>query len=198
MRASLWLAPFALILAFPVAESQHAGGSGGSSLAVAPKEATQFDFLLGQWELDVKPKAVGLAQRIHGVPKLQGTWKATRAFEGWGIEDELRIADQGGTLRAYTKSMRVYDPATLRWNATSLDVFRSHITTGTAEFKDGSMTALSDGRDTDGKAYRGRVRYLDITASSFKYQQDRSYDGGKTWDDVTLTITARRVADPSR
>ena len=44
----------------------------------APAEAKQFDFLLGQWELEVHPKVSSLAAMIHGTPKLVGTWKAWR------------------------------------------------------------------------------------------------------------------------
>ncbi|MEO8460455.1 MAG: hypothetical protein ABI451_07995, partial [Dokdonella sp.] len=58
-----------------------------------PAEAKQFDFLIGQWELDVKPKINSLIAMVHGTPKLVGTWKATRAFDGFGIDDEVHIID---------------------------------------------------------------------------------------------------------
>ena len=76
------------------AQAQHGGGVPQSR--TAPAEAAQFAFLIGQWELAVHPAASNLAQKIHGVPKLVGTWKAWRAFDGFGVEDEMRITDESG------------------------------------------------------------------------------------------------------
>ena len=62
----------------------------------APAEARQFDFLVGQWELEVKPKVNAMIAMFHGTPKLAGSWKAWRALDGFGIEDEVRIVDASG------------------------------------------------------------------------------------------------------
>ena len=64
--------------------AQHGGAS--PSIATPPREATQFDFLIGQWDLVAKPAATTLAMRIHGAPRFVGSWKAWRAFDGFGIE----------------------------------------------------------------------------------------------------------------
>ena len=71
---------FALILPCS-ARAQHGAGTSPAPVS-APAEARQHDFLVGQWELVVKVPPAGLAQRIHGVPRLVGTWKAWRAFDG--------------------------------------------------------------------------------------------------------------------
>jgi len=56
------------------------------------------------------------------------------------------------------------------------------------------MVILGQGTDEEGKAFQTRTRYYDITPAAFKYQQDRSSDGGKTWDEGTLKIAAKRIA----
>ena len=63
-----------------LAHAQHGGT--GSSLpgTAAPAEAAQFDFLVGQWELEVTPKVGGLGAMIHGAPRLVGSWKAWRCY----------------------------------------------------------------------------------------------------------------------
>ena len=65
-----------------LARGQH--GDGAAPSRIAPRDASQFDFFIGQWELVVKPAATTLAARIHGAPKLLGSWKAWRTLDGWG------------------------------------------------------------------------------------------------------------------
>jgi hypothetical protein len=180
-----------LLMLSGTARAQHGGGA---AMRTAPAEAAQFAFLVGQWELTVKPAAQGLAQKIHGVPKLVGTWKAWRAFDGFGVEDELRITDESGNPRTLSHAMRYYDATVKRWNTSALDVYRGVFTTSTAQWRDGMMTGTSRGVDADGKAYLTRARYSDITPTSFRFRQDRSEDGGATWTEGVLTIDAKRVA----
>lgn len=180
-----------LFLAPALLAAQH--GPGGPPVRAAPAEAKQFDFLLGQWELAVKPQATTLAGRIHGVPEMLGTWKAWRALDGWGITDELRITDASGNPRVLSYSVRMYDAATRRWNTSAADVYRNAFSSATAEWHDGRMTSSSSGTDPDGKTYLTRSRYAGITSTMFRYEQERSVDDGKTWT-RTLVIEARRVA----
>jgi hypothetical protein len=172
--------------------AQHSVGN--QQAPAAPPEARQHDFLVGQWELVVKVPAVGLAQKIHGTPRLAGTWKAWRAFDGFGIEDELRITDAAGNPLSLSHAMRYYDRAARSWNVTLLDVYRGKVSAATAEWKDGRMTQSSRGTDQEGKPALIRSRFFDITPTSFRWQQDRSTDEGKTWKEGTLRVEAKRVA----
>jgi hypothetical protein len=182
-----------VLLAFPsITVAQHGGGAEPTS-NVAPQEATQFDFLVGQWDLIVKPTVNTLAAKIHGAPKMLGTWKAWRALDGWGVEDELRITDAAGNPRSLSHAVRFYDATSRRWRTSGLEVYRGVFSNSTAEWKAGTMTTMGAGTDGDGKAYVSRTRYTDITGTSFKFRQERSYDSGTTWEE-TLQIEAKRVA----
>lgn len=192
MTARSTMALLALLTLPTVAPAQH-GGATGPAVPTPPREATQFDFLVGQWELDVHPQATTVAQRMHGMPNLIGTWKAWRALDGWGVEDEMRITDASGNPLAMSHTVRFYDVGAKHWSNSTLDVYRARYSMGTAESQDGSITVTTQGTDTDGKAYVSRTRYYDVTPSSFKYQADRSYDAGKTWNAV-LKMDAKRVA----
>ncbi|HEU5217899.1 MAG TPA: hypothetical protein VFU23_04530, partial [Gemmatimonadales bacterium] len=173
--------------------AQH-GGVRAAPAPTVPPEAKQYDYLIGQWELIVKLPPQGLAQRIHGVPKLAGTWKAWRAFDGFGIEDELSITDAAGNPVGLNHSLRIYDRAARQWSITGLDVYRAKFLPATAEWKDGAMNQTSRGVDPDGKPYLSRTRIYDITPTTFRFKQDRSYDEGKSWTEGTLVIEARRVS----
>lgn len=184
----------AVLLATPGAlAAQHKGDRAAPALS-APREATQFDFLIGQWELTVTPKVSGLAARIHGSPRLLGTWKAWKAFDGFGIEDELRIIDASGNPSALSHALRVFDASGRHWAITSLDVYRTRFATASAEWKNGEMISTSNGTDAEGKPMVVRSRFHAITASRFRFQQDRSTDAGRTWNEGVLRIEAKRVA----
>ncbi len=173
--------------------AQHAGG-GAPPQTTAPREASQFDFLVGQWDLTVRPLVPGLAARIHGSPRLGGTWKAWRSLDNWGVEDDLRIVDGSGNPMSLGHSVRVYDATAQKWSQTTLDVYRARFTAATAEWQGNRMVLTGHGTDAEGKAYVLRTTFSDITATAFKFQQDRSYDDGRTWTEGVLRIEARRTA----
>ncbi len=175
-----------------MAAAQHGGTA--PRIAAPPAEARQYDFLIGQWELTVTPKASGLAQRIHGAPKFGGTWKAWRAFDGWGIEDELRIVDGSGNPASFTHAMRFYDATAKSWTQTQLDVYRGRFTPSTAVWDGKAMTATTPATDPDGKPVLMRSRFHSVTPTSFRWQQDRSTDNGRTWDEGVLRIDGKRTA----
>jgi hypothetical protein len=189
-----WPLAAAVLLAFPAtANAQHGHGS-PPPVPTAPREATQFDFLVGQWEVIAKPHVSGLAARIHGSPKLPGVWKAWRGLDGWGIEDQLRLTDSSGNPRLLSLTLRVWDASAQCWSQSALDVYWSKFTTSTAVWRDGEMHVTGGGTDTEGRAFRSRTRFHDIEADSFRMQQDRSYDDGRTWEEEFLVIEAKRVA----
>ena len=192
MLARRLLVVLAMIVVARSAQAQHGGGQPAPS-HTAPPEAAQYNFLVGQWDLVVKPAATGLGQKIHGTPKLIGTWKGWRDFDGWGVESELRITDASGNPMSLSRAMHYYDATTKKWKSVGLDVYRGVVSNGVAELRGSVMVSNSAGRDADGKAYLSRSRYADIKPDSFTYVQERSMDNGKTWD-TNLTIEAKRTA----
>lgn len=199
MLRPLRLAVLAVILTAGRLTAQHSGG-GAPPIPAPPAEAAQFDFLVGEWDLAVKVPAPSLAARIHGLaPKLRGVWKGWRGLDGFGIEDELRITDEAGNPRSFSHAVRYFDPVNRRWATTGLDVYRGRTSTGTAQWNGREMLVTTNGTDLDGKPVVSRSRWYDITPAGFKFVQDRSTDGGKTWAEGTIRIDAKRVgASPAR
>ncbi|MDQ2767949.1 MAG: hypothetical protein M3Y30_12435 [Gemmatimonadota bacterium] len=171
--------------------AQHGGGEALNTRA--PREASQFDFLVGDWELVVTPKVAGLVARIHGVPRLRGSWKGVRALDGWGLEDDLHVADESGNPIAYTHFLRVYDATAKHWIVSAIDVYRQRLTTSSAQWLNGEMLTIADAIDPDGKPYRLRTHITSITPTTFHYSQDVSHDGGATWELDHLVMEAKRA-----
>jgi hypothetical protein len=191
MHARPWIIAAMLVLSVGKARAQHGGAPAPNR--TPPAEAAQFNFLVGQWELTVKPAATTFAQKIHGTPKLTGIWKAWRALDGWGVEDEMRITDASGNPMMLSQAVRLYDPATRKWKSSTIDAYRGLISTSLAEWRKPEMITTSQGTDQEGKSYLSRARYTDISPTGFVFIQQRSTDNGKTWND-NLTIEAKRVA----
>lgn len=156
-------------------------------------EARQFDFLIGQWELDVRPKADSLMAKIHGAPKLTGMWKAWRAFDGFGVDDEIRIIDTSGNPVALSHAMRAYSNADGGWLVANLDVYRGRVAESKGQWQGGEMVLNGKGTDPEGKPVLTRAHFSNITADGFRVQNDRSADNGATWDEAVLVIDAKRV-----
>ena len=195
VRSALLALVASVIVTAPV-RAQHSAESAADQLP--PREAVQFDFLVGDWELVGKPVAKTLAERIHGVRELRGTWKAHREFDGRGVEDELRLTDRAGNPRAVLHSMRVYDPAARHWLVTGLDPYRPAFSSSVAEWRGAEMIVTGSGADQDARAFVTRSKYFDITPTSFRFSQERSYDGGRTWSNAGVGIEAKRAVTTPR
>lgn len=183
-----------LSLALALAGSAHAQHGGSGAAAVAPAEAAQFDFLVGQWELEVTPKVSGLAAMIHGAPRLVGSWKAWKAFDGHGLDDELRIVDASGNPVSLSHSQRVFDAKGKRWLVSGLDVYRARFGSSSGQWQGGEMRLEGSGQNAEGKPVLTRTRFFEITPERFKMRQDRSHDNGASWEEGTLTVVAKRMA----
>jgi len=180
------LLALACAFAAPAAQAQGA--------RAAPPESAQFDFLVGQWELEVTPKVAGLAAMVHGSPRLVGSWKAWRAFDGLGVDDEIRITDASGNPMALSRTLRVYDPKTRQWLLQSLDAYGARFTAGTARWEGGEMRLQGSGVHADGRPYVSRSRFFEIGPDRFRMEQDRSFDNGASWDEGVLKVSAKRVS----
>ncbi|MEC5217987.1 hypothetical protein RCH09_002953 [Actimicrobium sp. GrIS 1.19] len=170
-------------------------GASAASVAAAP-EARQFDFMVGQWQVSGELKVSGAMALFHGNPKLAGGWKAWRAADGQGIEDELTLTDASGTVLSAVHFTRKFSPDENCWKVTGRDTYKGALPTpATARWQGDEILMTSSGTTPEGKHYRNRTHYLAITPVSFRMVQDRSYDEGKSWDTGTMTLDVRRTGN---
>lgn len=197
MRARSLLFVALTLCSLPLEAQQrpsHGAAPAAGPSSAPPREAAQFDFLVGQWSITVKPKATRLAEKIHGVPRLLGTWKAWRALDGFGVQDELRIVDGSGNPNAFSLAVRLWSAAERRWIITASDPYRGRVTSADASWNGKEMLVTGRASAAGETTTRTRSRFTDITPTSFRFVQDRSDDNGKSWDERVLTIEATRVA----
>jgi hypothetical protein len=140
-----------------------------------------FDFLVGHWTV----KHHRLKHRLANSQDWEtfdGTMAASLYLDGQGIVDDNVLNLPGaGAYRAIT--LRAYNPATQKWSIWWLDSRRPDQLDPplVGGFRDGVGTFFTN--DTyDGKSIRVRFIWSEITATSARWEQAFSLDGGLTWE----------------
>jgi hypothetical protein len=160
------LLPLAALLAVLAAPPEN------SSTPVPPPEASQFEFLIGTWDVVEEPN-------LPGVPeKVQGRWTAQRAADGFMVVDEFRISDGEGGTAYLGETYRVYNPSAKRWEFRFVEPYSGTWHEGTA-VKVGDEMHLTQGSPAGGSM--AKIRYYNISRDHFSWISQRSRDGGKTW-----------------
>jgi hypothetical protein len=153
----------------------------------APLSTTQaapsvhdFDFLLGRWTVRHRRLKHRLAHSNEW-ETFSGTCESRSILDGQASIDENIIEAPAGTYRAAT--MRVFDPATKTWAIWWFDSRQPHELDPpvVGAFTDGLGTFFANDR-FQGKPIRVRFIWSDITATSARWQQAFSEDGGVTWE----------------
>ncbi len=143
-----------------------------------PKEASQFDFLLGDW------RARTTRYRPDGseIGGYGGTWRARHLHDTRMVFDEFTALLDDGSEISYMATLRTYSTATQRWEMTFLIAHQPQlISSFSGIFEDGEMKLDGFGRTLEGEPVVARVRFFEITPTSFHWENRVSLDGGDTW-----------------
>jgi hypothetical protein len=146
-----------------------------------------FDFLFGDWRVH------------HRLKRANGEWwefdgtVTNRALMGGAsnVEEHIFTKPSGTT---YGVALRAYDAEQNHWTIWWLD---SRAMSGPLQppnegrFENGVGQFYADFTDS-GKAIRSRLQWSHITATSARWEQAYSYDGGKTWDTNWIMTFERR------
>jgi len=151
-----------------------------ASTSPAPRDgAHDFDFLFGEWTVHNRR----LARRLRGCTEWEEFTATSVARPIWGGAanvDEFHGEPASGVIDGLT--LRVYNPASRQWTLTWASRARGVLDPPVfGEFKDGR------GEFYNQEALEGRFIYVrfiwsEITASSCRWEQAFSDDGGKTWE----------------
>jgi hypothetical protein len=143
-----------------------------------PPEASQFDFLLGEWNTrSTRYRADGSALGGYA-----GTWRARHLHDSRILLDEFTAQLDDGSEISYMATLRTYSTATARWEMTFLIAHQpQRITSFSGVFEDGEMRLDGTGVTLAGLPVLARVRFFDITPTSFEWENRVSLDDGATW-----------------
>ncbi len=142
------------------------------------KEASQFDFWVGNWQLNWKD--------TDGTVKT-GTNVTTKILGGCVIEENFTSGD--GTFIG--RSVSVYNPAKKIWQQTWVD-------------NNGAYMDFTGGKDGDilylqrkvtnkaGKEVIQKMTFTDIKENSFTWNWESSGDNGATWAQIWQILYTRK------
>ena len=136
--------------------------------------ADALDFWLGSWN-------------VVWAGGGRGTNVIRRILDDRVIEEAFDGSDPDGSLKG--RSLSVMD-ANGRWRQTWVDSTGAYLDLVGVEV-DGRIGFQREAV-VDGAAVVQRMVWLDVTAEAFRWQWQRSVDGGATWD-VTWEIDYRRA-----
>ena len=152
----------------------------------APKAAAteaggqhDFDFEVGTWRVHHRVKRPGTGDNWQ---KMEGTCVNRSLMDGQANVEEHRFQRPSGVT--YGVAFRAYDPETRLWAIWWVDQRVPHGPVDPpvkGRFENGVGEFFSDTL-VDGKTIRTRFIWSHITATSARWEQANSEDGGKTWE----------------
>ncbi|REJ78813.1 MAG: DUF1579 domain-containing protein [Acidobacteria bacterium] len=134
-------------------------------------ENNQFDFWVGNWDLEWKSQQGAEQKGTNTISKILGGCVVREEFDG------------GKDLPLKGQSYSMFDPATGRWKQTWVDNQGSYL-----DFvggREGDKMVLSRSfKDRSGNEISQRMVFLNIEKDSLDWIWERSSDGGKSWTEV--------------
>src|SRR5665213_2789822 len=181
----------AAALAFGIATSRYAPAAApaitpyGHKSAQAPRQLSDFSFLVGKWQGSGKTRlADGSYAQFAGV-----TWIGRYILNGTAIADEFHASTADG--KAYLGiSFRQFDTQHHSWIIEYLNVTNSFLRrqvdpgSGSVSVDAGTVVVVS----ADGQT-KFRESYRLTDKNHYTYRAATSRDGGRNWDPTSIEIS---------
>jgi hypothetical protein len=137
-----------------------------------------FDFEFGSWKATLRMQPQPLTASADWVT-YTGTSIVHKLLNGQANVGELEVSS--GSKRIDALTIRMYDSRTQTWSIYFANVHSGLAATPTVGRFDSGRGVFYDTEQVNGKATRVRFVFEDITATSFRFVQSFSADGGKSW-----------------
>ena len=179
------LAVICVMIAFGMPLSAQSKTDAGNTPAQA--HATDFDYLLGDWEFSGVNVQYG---------KMHGYWSVVRLDNPKQIMDEYRVVGPKGEIYYSTTTLRAYNGRRDEWDLVSMEEGSGLQNVGTGRKEGSEMHIDQKFMGPNGNFSILRIRYYNIAADSFSWAADRSSDDGKTWTKNFQTLDVKRIGPP--
>jgi hypothetical protein len=136
----------------------------------------QFDFVIGDWDVDIT---------FNG-NRYNARWHNTWIVDGFVVMQEWRGPYMTGA------EFRAYDPDTNTWSGQN--IYSGQEWRHTTAHRDGETMIVVIEADGPRGPFLNRETYSDITPSSFSMRSELSFDNGATWEPGRYGMTATRAA----
>jgi hypothetical protein len=140
---------------------------------------TDFDFFLCRWHVRNRR----LRERLKGSTdweEFEGTTLAHQILGGLGNLDEITLERASGRLEGMT--VRLYDPRSQEWSLYWADTVQGSLQAPMiGSFKDGRGEFYAQ-EIFEGQHIFSRFIWSNITASSCRWEQAFSVNGGQSWE----------------
>jgi hypothetical protein len=174
--------------------AQSRSDSSRTALQHTPKERDgqhDFDFEIGTWNTHLSRLLHPLTGSTTWV-EYEGTSVVRKVWGGRANLLELEAEGPAGNFQGL--SLRLYNPQSHQWSLNFSNAAGGTLSQPTiGEFKNG-RGEFFDQETLNGRAILVRFVISDITATSCRFEQSFSDDGGKTWE-VNWIATDTRVKD---
>ncbi|MBT3605025.1 MAG: hypothetical protein HN521_18345 [Candidatus Latescibacteria bacterium] len=135
-----------------------------------PKELSQFDFVIGEWDVHIFWRG-----KDGKWVDYNATWRCSRLAGEYMVHQDW----DGPYLKG--SEFKAWDKKKKKWVGHNFYAGGEWAQTE-SEFVNGEMIVFISGVSDDRGRYLNRETYSDISEDSFQMKSDRSYDDGKTWE----------------
>ncbi len=152
-----------LLLTLLASQAAAAQGSPSREAACLAPEHRQFDFWIGEWDVQLpngKPAGINRIEPILGGCALQESWTGVGGLAG--------------------HSYNVYDRSRKLWHQTWVDAQGSLLQLE-GGFAENRMTLQGETRDSAGAPVKNRITWTPGGPDRLRQLWEVSTDGGKTW-----------------
>ncbi|MFD2265141.1 DUF1579 domain-containing protein [Lacibacterium aquatile] len=156
--------------------------------------ANDFDFLLGSW--DIRHRR--LRNRLADDPscdEFTGYSQIRKSFGGLGNFDESVLHLPGGTYVGVT--IRLYDPKSELWSISWVDSRNPAFDVPMVGRFEGGIGRFFCDESFNGRPIRVRFLWSQIAATSARWEQAFSTDGGDSWE-TNWVMDFTRTAEASQ
>jgi hypothetical protein len=115
-------------------------------------------------------------------------WRWYYILDGHAIQDDWFSVDSTNNLQWVGTNIRIYNPEENQWHMAWIDKTNRRLGTFTATYENG--TIIMKGTNTKGRQIKNI--FSNITKKTFDWTQQWTFDGGKSWVEVTKIRCTRK------